>query len=791
MKKKSRKSEPGKRPRPESKPSPPVPTAREPAARERFQLFQGIASTLTLALVVAAPLVAEGTPEQFPNWLLVLLWMLLAAGSAGYRLLVGQSAIRLEWTDLALIACCGWMVISGLVSLLNETGHARATINATWQWAAYPIAYLVIRQWLDRAEVRTVAVVALFSLAAGCSLAGIYQRYVITPQLWETYQSQTEEEKRELLRQGGLTQVEPGSRERILYENRLYATSPTSTFVLANSLAVFLTPWLVVGTGMLARAFFAGRWSLAGWIAAGLTVMILALLLTKSRTSYLAALVGVVGMMVGGSVLGRRAIPWKFVIGLVALILVLVVATVLTGAVDVQVISEAGKSLSYRLEYWQASWELIRSEWLFGCGPGNFQHAYGKYQLVEASETVSDPHNFLIEIWAVGGTPALVFLLAGCLLWGRSQIQAWGVTRKEESRNRTDANDQRRGISHQTDVESDLWPTFLGLALGTLLGIFLATVNAANLELVLISGGAGIVIGLLFSLSGRIAADWFSLAMALVSLAIGLSASGGIGFPSVAIPGLLLIGLTARPGRLAADADQGDRDDQMTMEIRISSRAGQGIQVGVILLMLGAAFVFRATVIDPIRSAARQAEIAELEAVNGNLSGALRRLDQAIAADPYDGNYLFFRLQILFNQYKLQPTPERLAAMEVAARQAASARPRNSRVALETAKVFLSLLVDGPDLDPASRIRIGELAVEFLAASTQRRPQDALHAAYRAFGYDLIGDRENAEQWSAWALSLDERNPHPDKALRNQPFRVVGYESAADIEQMLMKIRKN
>ena len=48
--------------------------------------------------------------------------------------------------------------------------------------------------------------------------------------------------------------------------------------------------------------------------------------------------------------------------------------------------------------------------WL-GCGPGNFQDVYTQYKLPEASEEVADPHDFLFEVWATAGTPALLALL--------------------------------------------------------------------------------------------------------------------------------------------------------------------------------------------------------------------------------------------------------------------------------------------------------------------------------------------------------------------------------------------
>jgi len=71
-----------------------------------------------------------------------------------------------------------------------------------------------------------------------------------------------------------------------------------------------------------------------------------------------------------------------------------------------QFLSEAVKSLQFRLQYWASTLAMIADMPLLGCGPGNFQIYYTRYMLPEASEVISDPHNFLLELLATGGIPA-------------------------------------------------------------------------------------------------------------------------------------------------------------------------------------------------------------------------------------------------------------------------------------------------------------------------------------------------------------------------------------------------
>ena len=135
-------------------------------------------------------------------------------------------------------------------------------------------------------------------------------------------------------------------------------------------------------------------------------------ILTKSRSAWLATLVGVLLLGLGALRQGRRTLRvWHVVMG-ASLGGVAVAFGVLAGALDRLVITEALKSFSYRIEYWRASWAMIADHRWFGCGPGNFQQCYTRYKLPGASETVTDPHNFLLEIWASGGTPAAVLFLA-------------------------------------------------------------------------------------------------------------------------------------------------------------------------------------------------------------------------------------------------------------------------------------------------------------------------------------------------------------------------------------------
>ena len=142
------------------------------------------------------------------------------------------------------------------------------------------------------------------------------------------------------------------------------------------------------------------------------------LVMTKSRTA-------IVGVLVSGGLYwcsSRRTGKW-FRQGTIAAITVSLVGmaimslALMTGLIDQEVISEAPKSLKYRLEYWAATSRMIVDHIWLGCGPGNFRPNYLHYKLPGASEEILDPHNLLLDVWANAGVVAWAGLLA-LLIWG-------------------------------------------------------------------------------------------------------------------------------------------------------------------------------------------------------------------------------------------------------------------------------------------------------------------------------------------------------------------------------------
>ncbi len=173
--------------------------------------------------------------------------------------------------------------------------------------------------------------------------------------------------------------------------------------------------------------------TLAGLLAT-IGMILACLLLTKSRSAWLASAagLGVLGLAAlrHGGLLNRR-----IVLAGAALLAALVGGAVATGSLDREIFTEASKSLGYRWQYWQSSLAMIKDRPWLGCGLGNFQDEYTQYKLPEASEVVADPHNLLFEVWATAGTPALAAFLAIFIGVGYDVLRRRRKERETQDRN--------------------------------------------------------------------------------------------------------------------------------------------------------------------------------------------------------------------------------------------------------------------------------------------------------------------------------------------------------------------
>lgn len=680
---------------------------------------------IVVALFVARPLFpSEMLPEAVDNLPLVMLalvvllvWLLACLRGRDWWLRVGPlDGFVLFWIVWHTLAALGpW-----------AHGNGRAALNSLWLWIGYGASYFLVRQLLaSRRETRALLVV-LLALSVGVAGYGLEQYFYEMPQTRAFYHQNPEA----ALREQGLD-FPPGSPERQLFEQRLAAVEPIGTFALTNSLAGLIVPWLTLGLGLtVAEARSRRRWPV---LLAGLgSALVLAtcLLLTKSRSGYVAALVGVplVGWACRRSV-GRLALgqlPWKWLTAAAASLVVLVAVAWAVGGLDRQIASEATKSLNYRFQYWQSTLAMIADGPICGRGPGQFRDLYTAYKLPEASEEISDPHNFLLEVWVTAGTPALLALLA--VLGGF----AWRWLDRAPA--------EGEGLPELAPTGDASGAIVAGAAAGFVAALPLGLMGSAPPGLAAFWLGLPLaaMVVLLFwpwmregTLPGRLPG------VALVVLLVHLLAAGALEFPGVAGTFWLL---------LAVGMNLSDRAP--------TYRISRGVGVVFVLIALALTAAAYGTAYAPVL--ARQAALRRAQEEPGR---AAEHLAAAVAADPWAVAPLLQRAAYAFAQAQHQPTRTTLHEYLTAQEAVFARAPWSSAVRAEAGDRYRALAQTTHD--PIWEHR----AVEVYQEAVRRYPTQAALRARWALALAAQGDREAARREAQEALRLHELTPHQDKKL--------------------------
>jgi tetratricopeptide (TPR) repeat protein len=705
--------------------------------RVRPLLLPSAVALLVAPHLIPSEAVAAGGTYALPAMLwcvLFLAWGIVTAFSA-------QPRIEFSWSDAALLLLVGWHTLSGL--LPREGIVTRGAWNIVWLWISYAVAYFLLRQLL-LSSLQTRALVAVMLGLAICLTSQAYYQYFVTmPAVRRDLSANPEQ----VLRENGVP-LDAGSPVRRHFEDRIRAVEPLATFALTNSLAGFLAPWTIVALGLV-PLLRRNLPSTSMWITALTVGMALlgCLLLTKSRTALLAVLAGVLLLGLFGAP-RRWQLQWQWPAAMAGVVVILALLAVAVGGLDAQVLSEAPKSVLYRLEYWRSAAGMIGDFPMWGCGPGNFQDYYPRYKLPQASETVADPHNVFLDVWATAGTPALLAFL----LWIGAMVFDLSTRRNKTLLPPTNPD----GMANSREIRR----LYLGGLAGIALGFGLAFLTIYPLWTSASGGHVGILlIGLpltgvvLWQLHGWITSGSIGKTLpviALITLLLNLCAAGAASFPGVITSAIILAACALQQVEGRPTAWHLPRMWLPPLILAPLALAGA------CLFTEYSPVLRQQTLMQDAQSAWERALLRR-----GRMEEATGRFQEAAEVDPASSDPWERLAAIYLDQWLAAPGAEMWEKFTHAAEQWRRLRPARYPQHRQRGEWYLQAYSQSHQNE---HLRAARAAYQ---AAVERSPNSALARAQLAWVLHLAGDDEGAKEQASRAVKLDALNPHQEFALRN------------------------
>ncbi len=528
-----------------------------------------------------------------------------------------------------------WMMMAALA--MCPPGNLRSATNEAWFWVAAAATLTAARRLLVERSCRMMAFALLIAMTFAMALDACYELAVELPRMRAEYLADPDE----MLRQAGIDAPRQ-SAARMVFANRLLDGGPTSTYLLANSLAAVLS--LPILAGVLAVIHWRRKRASLGTAGLGLIAISvggLALVGTQSRSGLLACILAAVYLTfrMNGSddaiaadttedsaptSLGPSRPAWwqrslvPSIVGVIAVAFGFVSVGLLS---DAEWIDAAPSSLLFRLQYWKSTLAMLADHPWFGAGPGTFQAMYLQYRLPQANETIADPHNFVFETLAAGGIVAGALLLTLAILLVRAY-----------RRSQPDTTRRQPALPDSSSTPFADHQLAMKMAIGAVVSsgvICLLSIAAGNLpklgQILLVMPGAIAAGTLAWKSRSRLTALIPWAGAVLIAMLLHLCVSGGWTVPGVAVVIWIAVAILV-PHESGALGNTG------------ASRHGRSrrnaslwmLSLGLILLL-----TIRTTSLVPVTSAGTAMSRAEYAAQSGLAAKAIIDIESAVAHDPW------------------------------------------------------------------------------------------------------------------------------------------------------------
>jgi O-Antigen ligase len=428
-----------------------------------------------------------------------------------------------------------------------------------------------------------------------------------------------------------------------------------------------------------------------------------------------------------------------------------------TGRMDLLVLTESTKSLQYRVEYWVATWAIIRQarHWLWGIGPANFSYYYMQFKLPQASEEISDPHNQLLEVWVTAGILALVAFSAAVLL------AIWRMTRDEK-------HEPQRLTDYEIFAIGSVQAQILGYsAAAFIMAPVLGGWNLFQEDLLrrwlVLLGGWGIGWLLCRSVLARCQIRAEHLAAALVAISVTWLAAGGVGFPSVSMLFwfMLAMGLNlSEPGWRMAKT-------RVVFDIKLLRFLPIAACVAVLGGFLGVAIPFWKAEL------ARSTATDLLNRPSPNFGAARQQILQAMSADPKDASSALKLADLEYQAWVVGGAKANefdVAWAKISAAYHSALTPPRNPLAVtiwrrEASFIDQLIKLHGDRIAPQTQLKLLGERAKCLRTAARLYPNLASIWADLAEIDAALGLANEANTEAARAIELSNLMPHADKKL--------------------------
>lgn len=632
-------------------------------------LLAGCLTAWSLLLFIRLWMPAEATRSGDTIWL-VPLGLLVAGITTFASPLSNVKSLRaqfglVEWGAILLLA--GVLCAAPIAGfLLSQSSLNREALNLWWEWlgtaAMIWTAAILARTFPDCRAPLVWQFCVVMTCIAGMA---IWQSVVWYPAIDQQYQPliarlvsleasnsetmtsieqlQRQKERQSLSQQLSEAGIPAANPARALFAQRLASREPFGFFALANTLAGFLAAALVCSLSLLVSAFAHSKPNSTRSLLVGCCLLLmLAVLLTKSRTAWAAAvLCGVIIPLL------RNRLPWSFarrfwpfILGGFSILVIVVTVIGITGQLDLQVISEAPKSLQYRLDYWTATSRLIADHPLLGIGLGRFQQLYLPYKLARSSEEIADPHQWLLEAWCQGGILSFIGTVLACL----------GLVRRSFSRGTlADASSQQTNsqLLASRAITASVFVSLVAVWAGQLfwLGISDDRLLACLVGWILIQS-----LVYFFGRQPQLLELSHSiiLSVASLTLAVHLMGAGGFGMP-VVIQWLLVLGLFNLPAS-GSNLNDGFLDSSPAEPPHPGWLKASRLTLVIVFIGLGLASQVLA--VGPVSSVQAQLTASDAALQMGAIERAKLELTRAAESDERSGEANRRLADLLFREWQ-------------------------------------------------------------------------------------------------------------------------------------------